>query len=261
MRVVAAGLARFAVVDDKDSFWDRVEAGTWESASLSAMSALCGPGATLVDIGAWVGPITLLAAALGSHVVAYEPDPRASELLEANVAANPGFADRVEIVRAAIAPMAGRIRLGSPRKPGDSMASVLFAGRGAVDWEADAVTPAQVADRVARAGRLVVKIDVEGAEYRLADALAPLLDHRTVAAMVAFHPRILEGSGVDRREIERLTERLEGAFAAYSARSLDEDAVPLVGGDAIIPRLRNSTILFVRPLVSGRSKSTGGAGP
>jgi FkbM family methyltransferase len=244
MRVVTAGPARFAVVDDKDSFWDRVEAGTWEPASLAAMTGLCGPGTTLVDIGAWVGPITLVAAALGAEVMAFEPDLRAFELLAANVAANPGFAERVEITRAALAPKAGRIRLGSPRKPGDSMGSVLFAGRGTVDWEADAITPAQAAERVAGAGRIVLKIDVEGAEYGLAGVLAPLLDRRTIAAMIAFHPRILKGAGVNEEEIERLTALAEAVFADFSARLLDEEgsAAPVHG--TRVPRSRNSTMMF-----------------
>ena len=164
MRRVAAGDVSFVVVDDKETFWDKLEAGAWEPETISALSAFLGEGTTLVDVGAWIGPITLIAAAKGSNVLAFEPDPRAFALLAANVAANPALSRRIRTFERAVAAEAGRLRFGSPRKPGDSMGSLVLADRVAASWEAEAMTVADVASIIADAGRLVFKVDIEGAE-------------------------------------------------------------------------------------------------
>jgi FkbM family methyltransferase len=237
-RVGAAGTS-FSVVDDKDSFWDRFESGAWEPETLSAVAASLGPGTTLVDIGAWIGPIALMAAALGAHVVALEPDPRAYELLAANREANPAFRERVKCINKAAATFEGSMRLASPRKPGDSMGSILAVGRGKQEWEVQTLTPATIAGLVGSALRIVLKIDIEGAEYELAPALAPVLGPATAAAIVAFHPRLLRDAGRDASEIEGLTAAALSSFGAFRARDLD-------GGGRLVSTAANSTVLFER---------------
>jgi FkbM family methyltransferase len=239
-RISAAG-ASFFVVDDKESFWDRFESGAWEPETLRAVAASLGPGSTLVDIGAWVGPIALTAAALGARVVALEPDPRAHELLVANADANPAFRERIIPLNKAVAVWKGRIRLGSPRKPGDSMGSVLAVGRGRPEWEAETVTPAMVAELAGIASRIVLKIDIEGAEYELAPALGPLLGSATAAAIVAFHPRLLQDAGRSAPEIDALTGVALASFRGFSARDLDG-----AGAGPAVSTTANSTILFER---------------
>jgi len=233
------GPASFRVADDMRSFWDRVERGAWEAETLAALAARVRPGMLIVDVGAWVGPISLLCAALGARVVALEPDPAAAENLRANRAANPDFASRLEILPMALAPQAGQLCLGSPRKLGDSMGSVLLAGRSEAQWEADALTPASLAVRLG-GGPDILKIDVEGAEYGLADHLAALVPGRLAALIMAFHPRLLAGAGYGAQAIDGLTRRLETLLAGLAPRPLDGPPAEV----GIISRERNSTMLF-----------------
>ena len=86
-RVTLSGRT-FAVDDDKPSFWERAANGQWEPELLADLAAALGPGDLLLDIGGWVGPISLLAASCGAHVVALEPDPAAARQFRANVAGN-----------------------------------------------------------------------------------------------------------------------------------------------------------------------------
>lgn len=197
------------VNDRQPTFWDRVEAGSWEPGTLLALGALIRPGTAFLDIGAWVGPTALYAAALGARVVAVEADPAALEQLGANLAANPDLAERVTVVPRAAHPVLGRVALGVRRKPGDSMGSVLLAGR-AGGWEAQAATPEDLAAMLAE--EAVVKIDIEGGEYALLPALGPVLA-RAGAVLVSFHPGILAEAEGDPRERERL---LAGALAALA---------------------------------------------
>lgn len=237
LRTVAG--ASFTVADDKDGFWDKAESGAWEPETLASVHALARPGTLFIDIGGWIGPITLTAAALGADVLAFEPDPRAFELISANVAANPALASRIRLHHAAVSPTPGRIRLGSPRKPGDSMGSILAADSGVALWEADAILPADIAAMAGDAERIVLKMDVEGAEYQLLPHLAPLLGPRTVAALIAFHPRLLAKSGHAPAQIEALTATAQSALTAYALRSLDCEDMP-------VSRQANSTVLLTR---------------
>lgn len=182
------------VDDDQPTFWDRVEAGTWEPGTLATLAPILGPGVTFLDIGAWVGPLSLLAAARGAEVLAIEADPAAQDQFRRNVLANPDLGRRIALIEAAISPIDAPVRLGARRKPGDSMSSVLLAD-GGTTWAAVAVTPSMLAARLPRSGRLVVKMDIEGAEYDLLPHLGPLLAGADVAVLLSLHPVILCEAG------------------------------------------------------------------
>lgn len=189
-RAIAAAGVSFEVADDQRAFWERFARGAWEPATLDTLGRLIDPGTLVLDLGAWVGPTTLYAAARGASVVAVEPDPVAFEQLRHNLGANPDFAGRVEMLFGAAAAVGGEVRLGARREAGDSMASVLLAASG-TSWGAPAITPLELSERVGRPERLVVKMDIEGAEYDLLPALAPLLATPGCALVVSFHPELL----------------------------------------------------------------------
>jgi FkbM family methyltransferase len=196
LRRIAVGGVSFNVADDKPTFWDRVAAGTWERGTLVALDQALEPGTTLLDLGAWVGPITLYAAALGARVIAVEADPAALVQLRANITANPDLEARIEVVDRAIAPEPGTVRMGARRRPGDSMSSALLAGAQR-SWDAVAITPGELADLVGHPVRLVIKLDIEGGEYALMPRMGPLLARPDTALLLSFHPEILAESGVE----------------------------------------------------------------
>ena len=68
-------------------------------------------GDVFFDLGAYVGPYTLLASRLvgeGGRVVAFEPDPATRDLLDRNLAAN--GASNVTVVPSAVGRAAGACR-------------------------------------------------------------------------------------------------------------------------------------------------------
>lgn len=186
--------AALAVADDQPTFWDRVEAGSWEPATIATIGRLVGPDTVFLDLGAWVGALSLYAAACGARVIAVEADPAARDQLRRNLAVNPDLARRIEVVAKAVAPRPGHVRLGARRKPGDSMSSALLADADTT-WTAEAITPEQVAGLIPEGSPLAVKLDIEGGEYALLPALAPILARRGAALLVSFHPAILRQSG------------------------------------------------------------------
>lgn len=240
----AIGEHAIAVADDQPTFWDRVEAGRWEPGTLAALIPLLGPDVTFLDIGAWVGPLSLLAAVRGARVVAVEADPAAQDQFRRNLAANPDLARRVALVAAAISPSAGEVRLGARRKRGDSMSSILLAdGPGA--WTAPAVTPAMLAERVGPE-RLVIKIDIEGAEYALLPHLGPLLSGPDTSILLSLHPVILAQSGVS--DVAGSLRAALAPLASWRAQRID-DGGPVDRGtvpDAVLGEPGHETWLLSR---------------
>jgi FkbM family methyltransferase len=214
-RTVRMGNRAIRVADEQPTFWDRVEAGRWEPQTLAAIDRLVNADTTFLDLGAWVGPTALYAAGIAQRVIAIEADPAALDQLRRNLAANSDLAQRIEIVPRAVHAHEGHVTMGSRRKPGDSMSSLLLAGAERT-WEAATITPAQVAGMIAADERLVVKIDIEGAEYDLLPALEPLLE-RARAVLISFHPRIL-AAAEDAGEAARKTRAALAALAGFRAR-------------------------------------------
>jgi FkbM family methyltransferase len=244
-RIVNLRGRRFAVADDKPTFWDRAEAGRWEPETLAALEEAVSPGCTVLDIGAWVGPTVLFAAALGAaRVVAVEADPRALELLRGNLAANPALAARVTVVAAAAAAGPGPVRLGAARKRGDSMSSALLAGA-ADAWETTAVTPAELVALAEGAGPLVVKVDIEGGEYDLLPALAGALPSRCRRLLVAFHPVLMAAAGSDGPAIKLRTRAIFDALSGFLPTLL-EQAPGLPENPRDAAEKANVTVLFSR---------------
>jgi FkbM family methyltransferase len=171
---------------------------------------------TFLDLGAWVGPTALHAAARAGRVIAVEADPAALDQLRRNLAANPDLARRIEVVARAVHPHEGRVTLGARRKAGDSMSSVLLADARET-WEAPAVTPEQLAAMLGEDdARLVIKMDLEGAEYALLPQAKPLLE-RAHAILVSFHPQILAAAVPAAAEAARRTRAALAALAGFRA--------------------------------------------
>ena len=241
-RVTVQGRS-FAVDDDKPSFWQRAAEGVWEPEMLADLASTLGPGDLLLDIGGWVGPISLFAASCGAAVVALEPDPAAARQFRANVAANPDLAPLITLIEAALTAEGGPVTLGSPRKPGDSMGSLLLAGQGVADWQAQSLTPQELIARLPDHQRLFMKIDIEGGEYRLGAALAALASRQPQIVWLAFHPALMGALGqIDKTALKAATEALFAVWNGMKAQILGDEE-----GHALAKSLRAPiTVRFSR---------------
>jgi FkbM family methyltransferase len=246
-RKVKLGETTIAVADDQPTFWDRVDAGRWESGTLAVMRARLDRTTLFVDLGAWVGPTALYAAALGARVIAVEADPAALDQLKRNLAANPALAGRIGVVPRAVHASAGSVTLGARRKPGDSMSSIALADA-PVHWSAPTVTPAELRAMIRDGERLFVKIDIEGGEYALLPKLGPLLDAPGCAVLVSFHPKILAALKPTIAEQAAAARAALEPFADFDSFAVTDAgaAAGVPDGAAIAARKQGDEWLFVK---------------
>lgn len=174
---VQVGRHGYAVVeDDLRPFWDAVATGRWEASSFDVLDRFLPAAGTFVDLGCHAGALSLYAAASGARVVAVDPDPEAARMFRANLVVNPGLARQVQFVDAAVGVEDGRARLFARPRYGLSSSSLIARSRDTVDSvEVRTLTlPALIAE--AGVDRVdLIKMDIEGGEFRLLPRLADAL--------------------------------------------------------------------------------------
>ncbi len=239
-RPVSVGGRRIFVDDDQPTFWDRVEAGRWEPGTLRALDVFLGPDIVFVDVGAWVGALTLYAATLGARVFAVEADPKALDQLRRNLAANPSLNAQVSVVARALSADLHPLRLGARRKPGDSMSSALLAD--GPTWTAETTTPGALSRDIGTGVPRVVKLDIEGGEYAVLPTIGPLLED-AIGLLLALHPDILAASG--ERDVAAATRRALGPLQGWTCARIERDG-PMPARLADVADAGPSEWLFTR---------------
>lgn len=183
MRTVTRGGQALEVEETPWDFWPSYENGSWEPQTFEVLDRFLTPGATYVDVGAWVGPFVMYAAPRCHFVLAVEPDPFAFKALRANVARN-AFTN-VETLPVAVSSGLGTARLYAHEGWGDSMSSLT------VPSEDSVLVPAvPLALLLSRLDDVVlVKMDIEGGECLALPPAMDVLEARAIPCLVSLHEK------------------------------------------------------------------------
>lgn len=158
-----------------------MQAGRFEHEEVLLLRSLLGECAALIDVGANVGLYTCLARSMGRRAVAVEPHPDNLRVLRANLAAN-GW-DDTEVV-----PMGLAQTPGSAELYGTDTGASLLAGWASLPRRTllRRTIPVTTLDTLLEgrfAGeRLLIKADIEGAEYAMLRGAAGTLDRSPAPA-------------------------------------------------------------------------------
>lgn len=193
-RIARGSIAFHVEANDRgeDEFWTKFETGAWEPDTLDLIAAHVDAQTLFLDIGGWIGPTALYAAALGAAVIAVEADPKALPALQRNIALNPRLAARMEVVAKALHPNPGRVTFGSRRKGGDSMSSLVHEHM-ATSWEVETITPPRLAELCRAAAKVFLKVDIEGGEYVVLPRAGALFALPLSAVHLSLHPDFVLG--------------------------------------------------------------------
>jgi FkbM family methyltransferase len=208
-------VVRHVVVDEAlGMFCSEFEAGTQQF--FDAVLPGCD---TMIDVGAHVGLTTLYAAGGVGRVAAFEPSPVNFDFLARNVALNPQLRPRISLFAEGLGDRDERVALYA-KAFGDSGSSIFQDVERArvVRGAAVATVPLRhaptVLSEIGLNGRTLIKIDIEGAEYRVVPAIADLLAETKPFLHLSFHPfNLLAGADEYTTTLLRLRRSLEIASA------------------------------------------------
>jgi FkbM family methyltransferase len=161
--------------------------GIYDIAVSEVLARLIKPGDTVVDAGANVGYMTLLAGvAAGSsgRVFSWEPHPELFSVLHSNVTALTARGGaRITIRNAALGPETGQAELRLPSYM-DANDGVAYIGESGGCGQSMTVAVETIDDVVGDARIAVMKLDVEGAELGVLSGARRALGHGRVTHIV-----------------------------------------------------------------------------
>lgn len=153
-----------------DAFWIKFAAG-WEPETERIYRKLVAPGSTVLDVGAWIGSTILFALACGAEkIVALEPNPDSFNTIKKLIELNPMYAEKITLTNHAVSNRREVLSMGLAEGESDTSTSGI-AGN---DFKVDAITLGDVIAKYRLDNLDLVKIDIEGAEVFLFDALVDL---------------------------------------------------------------------------------------
>lgn len=180
----------------------------------------------MIDFGAFIGFTSLYAATAVPEVASFEPSPANHALLIANIAANPALAPRIRVHRHAVGAVDATLPLYA-KGHADSGSSLFQTVQRAtlVRGRADSIVRVRAAaDTLEDAGldgETLLKIDIEGAEYEVLPAIAPLLARVRPFLHISFHPyNIVLGDDDYLNQVARLRRALAVAEAVAPYRHM-----------------------------------------
>lgn len=188
--------------DTYGDFWDKLENNNWETSTFDAIDRFIQPDGVFLDIGTWIGPMALYAAAKGQKTICIEADPVAAAELRRNVELNPSLQPLITIIERAIYPTPGKVAFGSEKDAGDSESSTVHA-HFKTAWEVDTITPEEVAELVPNDVPLFIKMDIEGGEYDVFPRLLELLKSKKPTILLALHCGLLPYNYAKKRKLTR----------------------------------------------------------
>ena len=161
-------------------FWDEYEKKRWEPQTYRAMQEFFSPDVMYVDIGAWVGITIFFAAEIGfKYIYAVEANPLSYDILKKNCTFNK-FTENVNITNVCITDK-DNVKVSFGGRSTSSASSI----RGN-DWQIlSATLKNYLKGNNLLDKKLLIKIDIEGAEELILDDLADLSDK---IILLSLHP-------------------------------------------------------------------------
>lgn len=176
------------------------------------------PGWVVIDIGAGIGEVSLLASRAGASVAAFEPFPESFALLRENVRRDGA---NVRVFACAVAGRTGTIALDAGLGDPVYVRSREAGGDSGADTiEAPALSLADALDRCGTGRVDLLKLDCEGAEHDILGAAGPDVLARIDRIVLEYH----EWDGRTCAELGVVLER-----SGYVVRTTPNRTYPSIG--------------------------------
>ena len=170
-------------------FWDEVNSGKWEPYSFYSMNKFLNNNSVIVDIGAWIGPLTLYAATISKKVYAIEPDAVAYSELLRNIEANSHYKEKISTHKICIYNENKTINLWNDSVMGNSGSSIVeskMEHKNSIPVESQTLNYFLENNKIVHVDYL--KIDIEGAETKVIPNISDYLIKNKPVLHLSMHP-------------------------------------------------------------------------
>ncbi len=193
-------------------FWESVQRGEWEPETFEVFNRFVKKGDFVCDLGGWIGPTVLYAAAKGANVSTFEPDPTAYRYLTENIKLN--RFKKVKCYNSAVSTIDGVKKMAPFFKSlGDSTTSLLNSGRENVESaNVECLTWESACRKYDLPKFDFMKIDIEGSEFEVLPQMKSyLIKNKPVIYLSTHAPYLPE----EEREME--LKNLCSVFESWSS--------------------------------------------
>lgn len=202
----------------------------WERGTFDFLDAHVEPGSVFLDIGSWIGPIGLYAAARGARVIALEPDPVSIVSLTDNAALNnAALPGSLEVLNSGFDAKPGTITIYGNHK-GFGTSGSSSTGRGLRSVSLPTTTAEDLISMVGDQRPVVIKVDIEGHEFFCAEALAGLRRALDATLVMSLHPSFYRRSFGWRswfgRGNDKVAEGIQALVEAFSDAAVSTEEAP-----------------------------------
>lgn len=169
-----------------NEYWNEWKNEDWETSELSRLEELLKDGGVFLDIGAWIGPYTVIAEKTAT-VYAIEPDPTAYQILVKNVVNN---GSTTCCLQAAASTNNQDVILKTSVE--DIWGSSLSSMHSSATGDGIAVAGIDTVALLAAINPTLVKCDIEGGEVILLPYIGPYLRKHKIPLFLSLHPQIYD---------------------------------------------------------------------
>lgn len=199
-------------------YWTHINSTDWEPHTFAIFDHFVNENSVVLDVGSWSGVLTLYAAKTAKEVHALDPDPVCFNELNINVGLNPAVAEKIKTYKTAISDKKETVRLSARETYGASSSSILERKR---DTESslklETVSLADFLEKEQVQNVDFIKMDVEGAEFRILPTIAKTLEkYKYPTIYVSFHYSFLNENlyhkNIPSGFLNKVLMRLENTF-------------------------------------------------
>lgn len=196
-------------------FWKKVSSSNYEPDVIFTLKRWVSSNSMFFDIGASTGLMSFIAACLGAKCVAYEPIPNWFDELTYNISLNPKLANNI-IAKQSIVALSENSKVLIRELAGDYISSISYPHEG--NDFASVVNLSSEIKNYCQNLKPILKIDIEGAEYKLLqdESLLELLSSKESRMILAIHPGFLRPIKHSKLKLARSINKVKFIFLNYS---------------------------------------------
>lgn len=177
---------------NKEAHFQEAENGIWEPKTFKIIDRFLKPGKVFLDIGAWIGLLSIYASKIGYEVVSIEPDLSARQMWWDNVEAN-NLKNPIQLIPSAVSDTPSDLGvIYSQDEFGDSMSSLMIeTGKG---QPCTITTIPTILSFIPVSSIALIKIDIEGSEKMVMNdkTLIALSEHDFPPILLSVHPQLID---------------------------------------------------------------------